>query len=108
MQAPDGGECHPSRQLTSRGAVCITTGQRLAPGVRNVTEVPFKSPDSHIGCESLDFNDESAGVDKVIGLQLVWFRSMGRLLLVNMWPDLEARTEKDGIQWELISVVADA
>lgn len=32
------GECHPSRQLTSRGVACMTTGRRLAPGVRNVTK----------------------------------------------------------------------
>lgn len=32
------GECHPSRQLTSRGVARMTAGQRLAQGVRNVTK----------------------------------------------------------------------
>lgn len=33
---------------------------------------------------------------------------MKRLLLTNMWPDFETRTEDDEDKWELISVDADA
>lgn len=90
------------------------TGQGLAPGVRNVTEVPFElqtvteSESCTATRNHTDFNDNSANVDKPIGLQSICFLSTKQLLLVNMWLDSEARMENGGLQWELSSIVADA
>lgn len=58
--------------------------------------------------DRLDFNEKSAGVCKSIGFQPIGFHSMKRLLLANMWPDFETRTEDGEDKWELISVDADA